>query len=80
VLRTKVGCRDLRDHYSGARQTVIMSEWLERVQNLRVWSQDGVRAPHKPLLLLIMLARIQGGRFGPIPYVDLERPLADFAP
>ncbi|CCH85802.1 conserved protein of unknown function [Modestobacter italicus] len=34
----------------------MQEQWLARVQKLRRWSRDGQRAPHKPLLLLWMLA------------------------
>lgn len=61
-----------------------MNEWLDRVQRLRVWSRDGQRAPHKPLLLLVMLSRLQAGHTGSVAYVDLEKPLSqllrDFGP
>ena len=50
------------------------------IANLSVWSRDGVRAPHKPLLLLYALARIQRGAARMVPYCDAEaaiQPLLD---
>ena len=35
------------------------SEWLERVAHLNQWKARGRRAPHKPLLLLYMIGRLQ---------------------
>ncbi|GAB3365970.1 hypothetical protein GCM10027300_41830 [Modestobacter lapidis] len=59
-------------------------EWLTRVQKLRRWTRDGQRAPHKPLLLLWLLGRLQAGRPGPVAFTELEEPvrplLRDFGP
>ena len=52
------------------------TDWVERAAHLRTWSRDGVRAPHKPLLLLYILGRFQ--QFGsslPVSYVEAEEPL-----
>lgn len=35
--------------------------FLQQIEKLRVWSRGGERAPHKPLLLLLALARQQRG-------------------
>jgi putative restriction endonuclease len=52
-------------------------EWLGRVARVRKWSRGGVRAPHKPLLLLYALGRLQQrGRNDPISYAEAEAPLA----
>ena len=45
-----------------------------RVHNLRVWSRGDQRAPHKPLLLLLALARFAGGQER-LPYSEIEGPL-----
>ena len=37
-------------------------EFLRRLDGLTIWKQGGVRAPHKPLLLLLTLGRVAGGR------------------
>jgi putative restriction endonuclease len=50
-------------------------DWLERVGALRQWARDGVRAPHKPLLLLYALARFQEDADGGLRYTAVERDL-----
>jgi putative restriction endonuclease len=58
--------------------------WLERVARLRQWSRSGVRAPHKPLLLLYALGRFQRDADGELRYSaveeDLRRLLAEYGP
>lgn len=57
---------------------------LERFQKLVVWKKGSVRAPHKPLLVLLALARIQQGRERLVPYEEVEpklwRLLEEFGP
>lgn len=59
-------------------------DWLERTAGLRQWSRDGVRAPHKPLLLLYALGRFQADAEGELRYSavegDLKRLLAEYGP
>ncbi|MEU8713664.1 phosphorothioated DNA-binding restriction endonuclease [Streptomyces sp. NPDC048663] len=59
-------------------------DWLERAAKLRQWSRHGVRAPHKPLLLLYALARFQSDAEGELRYTavegDLKRLLAEYGP
>ena len=59
------------------------AELRERVAALTVWKRQGVRAPHKPLLLLYALARFAEGHER-MPYVEVESRLAallqDFGP
>ncbi|MFE7897365.1 phosphorothioated DNA-binding restriction endonuclease [Streptomyces sp. NPDC057424] len=59
-------------------------DWLERAASLRQWSRDGVRAPHKPLLLLYALGRFQADSEGELLYsaveADLKRLLAEYGP
>ena len=50
----------------------MQSEWLARVQRLRRWERGGQRAPHKPLLLLYALGRLQRGEVGPVLFGELE--------
>lgn len=61
-----------------------MDDWLARVLSLRVWSRDGQRAPHKPLLLLMVLARLQREEPAMVSFGELEAPLTnllrDFGP
>ncbi|KPI02310.1 hypothetical protein OK074_5311 [Actinobacteria bacterium OK074] len=59
-------------------------DWLERVATLRQWSRDGVRAPHKPLLLLYALGRFQEDAEGQLAYTavesDLRQLLVEYGP
>ncbi|HFD31333.1 MAG TPA: restriction endonuclease [Gammaproteobacteria bacterium] len=58
-------------------------EVVEKILHVRAWHNKGVRAPHKPLLLLYALAKFLDGQHE-IPYVDLEvdlkNLLSDFGP
>jgi putative restriction endonuclease len=59
-------------------------DWLERAAKLRQWSRDGVRAPHKPLLLLYALGRFQAEAADELPYsaveADLKQLLVEYGP
>jgi putative restriction endonuclease len=59
-------------------------DWLERAAKLRQWSRDGVRAPHKPLLLLYALGNFQADADSQLPYsaveADLKQLLAEYGP
>lgn len=59
-------------------------DWAERAAELRQWSRGGVRAPHKPLLLLYALGRFQEDADGELAYSaveeDLKRLLAEYGP
>ncbi len=48
------------------------AELLERISRLNVWHKRGERAPHKPLLLLIALARVAQGRDRLIKFDELD--------
>ncbi|RAG84267.1 restriction endonuclease [Streptacidiphilus pinicola] len=52
-------------------------DWLEQTARLRQWTAGGVRAPHKPLLLLYALARFQQDPDGELPYSTVETALGD---
>ena len=60
------------------------SEFLNRLENLQMWKRYDVRAPHKPLLLLLALSRLatDGSRF--LTYEEAEPVLTsllvDFGP
>ena len=58
--------------------------WLERVASIRQWTRNGERAPHKPLLLLYALGRLQRTGATEVSYVEAERALTqllqDFGP
>jgi putative restriction endonuclease len=49
---------------------------LTAINNLSVWRRADERAPHKPLLLLLALARLQQGGDRLIPFVEIDDPLA----
>ncbi|WP_129307756.1 phosphorothioated DNA-binding restriction endonuclease [Streptomyces sp. L2] len=59
-------------------------DWVERAAKLRQWSRDGVRAPHKPLLLLYALGRFQEDAEGRLVYSavesELRQLLAEYGP
>lgn len=48
---------------------------LERLDALSVWRQGDQRAPHKPLLILIALARLQRDDPRLLPYREIEQAL-----
>jgi putative restriction endonuclease len=57
---------------------------LRKFQHLNVWRRGDERAPHKPLLVLYALGKLQAGADRLIPFDELEKPLArlleDFGP
>ncbi|MFI6584823.1 phosphorothioated DNA-binding restriction endonuclease [Embleya sp. NPDC050493] len=59
-------------------------DWPARAANLRQWTNNGVRAPHKPLLLLYALGRYQQDADQELVYsaieADLKRLLAEYGP
>ncbi len=50
-------------------------ELQKRFERIRVWAQKGERAPHKPLLLLWALGRLQAGKPRLVPFMEIEEPL-----
>ncbi|MFJ2557900.1 MULTISPECIES: phosphorothioated DNA-binding restriction endonuclease [unclassified Streptomyces] len=52
-------------------------DWLERVGSLRQWTNNGVRAPHKPLLMLYALGRYRRGPERGLRYSEIERDLRE---
>lgn len=50
-------------------------EILRRFSGIRQWRAGEHRAPHKPLLLLLALGRLQAGRERLAPFIDIEEPL-----
>lgn len=60
------------------------SQILDRFANLNIWRRGDERAPHKPLLLLWTLARLQRGEPRLAPFEEIEEPLRelliDFGP
>ncbi|MFC5668542.1 restriction endonuclease, partial [Kitasatospora misakiensis] len=59
-------------------------DWLERVAKLRRWTNNDVRAPHKPLLLLYALGSYQRDADGELRYSaveeELKRLLEEYGP
>lgn len=59
-------------------------EILQRFAHLATWKRGAQRAPHKPLLILLALARVQRGEDRLVPYTTIESPfsrlLVDFGP
>ncbi|HCB34850.1 MAG TPA: restriction endonuclease [Acidimicrobiaceae bacterium] len=59
-------------------------EWLDRVRRIRQFSRNGKRAPHKPLLLLYSVAKVQRCEPSEVSFVDYEPEmrnlLAEFGP
>ena len=49
----------------------------EKVDQLTVWSQDGERAPHKPLLLLLVFARRSQRLPDEVSFAEIEETLTD---
>ncbi|MFC9225486.1 phosphorothioated DNA-binding restriction endonuclease [Streptomyces hygroscopicus] len=52
-------------------------DWIERIGALRQWTKDGVRAPHKPLLMLYALGRFQREPGRALRYSEVEQDLKD---
>ena len=48
------------------------AELLKRFSNVTVWKKGDKRAPHKPLLILYMLGRLQRGETGPVSFDEME--------
>ena len=57
---------------------------LEQFRELNVWRRGDERAPHKPLLVLFALSKLQAGAPRLIPFDEVEDPLSrlleDFGP
>ena len=67
------------------RQSIVKADgWIERVTSLNQWRRGGERAPHKPLLLLYALGRLQRTGSASMTFVDaepdLKRLLEEFGP
>jgi putative restriction endonuclease len=48
---------------------------LKKIHAINTWKRGAVRAPHKPLLVLLSLARIAHGKERLAPFTELEGPL-----
>jgi putative restriction endonuclease len=49
-----------------------MDHILQQFQRLSTWSRGDQRAPHKPLVVLLALARWQQGQRSALPFADIE--------
>ena len=47
---------------------------LEKIKKIKVWRKGDLRAPHKPLLILFAISRINNRH---IPYVDMDTHLKE---
>jgi len=54
---------------------VLQDHWHELVSSLNVWKRGRERAVHKPLLVLMLLARAQRGESNRVRFVEIEKPL-----
>ena len=54
-----------------------MPSLLDRFHAIRTWKRGDQRAPHKPLLILLALGRLQQGEGRLVPFRDVEEPLGD---
>ena len=55
---------------------VDREDFLERIRKLNVWGTKGRRSPHKPLLLLLALGRVQRGEPRLMRFEEVERLLS----
>lgn len=55
--------------------TLTLDEVRGRVASIRSWQQGGVVAPHKPLLLLLALGRLQSGKPRMVDYSEVSAPM-----
>ena len=47
------------------------TNFLNRLSRINIWRSGGRRAPHKPLLMLYVLGRVQQGKERLVPYNDI---------
>ena len=47
-------------------------DFVSRLSRINVWQSGGRRAPHKPLLMLYALGRVQQGKKRLVPYSEVE--------
>ena len=55
----------------------VREEWLSKVRAIQSWQSGGLRAPHKPLLLLYALGHLQRTGTPAVSFVDAADPLKD---
>lgn len=52
-----------------------MSDITNHFETIATWTRGDQRAPHKPLLILLALARWQRGNQSPLPFAEIEQEL-----
>jgi putative restriction endonuclease len=52
-------------------------EWLGTVRAIQSWESGGLRAPHKPLLLLLALGHLQRSGKAAVAFSEAEDPLKE---
>jgi putative restriction endonuclease len=60
----------------GDAQRQSADTWLDRVASIRQWTRRGERAPHKPLLLLYAIGRLQQDGQSAVSFTEAEPDLA----
>ena len=54
-----------------------MENLRDRVRNITVWRRNGERAPHKPLLILLILGRLLRGEERLLPFREADKKLTE---
>ena len=67
-------CTNMVEESNGAD---TRTQLLRAVDTLNIWKRDGRRAPHKPLLLLLVLGRLRAGEDPRMAFSLIEEPLRD---
>lgn len=77
TLRAIVWTRPARRVSNGSRMSVNREQVKSQFENLAVWAYHDKRAPHKPLLVLYALGRLQRDGTRWLPYEEVKRDLAE---
>ncbi len=56
---------------------MLQEDWLGRIAGIKQWSQAGVRAPHKPLLILYAIGHLTNHGTSQVTFEESEQPLQD---
>lgn len=56
---------------------MLKEDWIARVGAINQWSRNGVRAPHKPLLLLYAIGKLASTGSSEVAFADAEESLKD---
>ena len=54
---------------------MTQDDFLNRLKAINIWKSGGARAPHKPLLILLALGRLQSGDPRLVSFVEIEKQL-----